>query len=95
MQAIETEYKGPTNTRGSRIIAKAECGRLTVPWDYALSVDENHCAAVKAFVLKWGWWGAWSVGHLSNGKGLVAVCSKRYGFTSERKTPRVTVRVTP
>ncbi len=47
MQAIETEYKGPTNTRGSRIIAKAECGRLTVTDDVT---DDVKAAADAALV---------------------------------------------
>ena len=76
MQAIETEYKGPTDTRGSRIIARAQAGRISVPWDYALSSEENHDAAMCAFVEKWGWHGSWVRGARADGKGNVYVCAK-------------------
>ncbi len=77
MQAIETEYKGPTNTRGARIIARAQAGLMNVPWNYALSVEENHDAAMRAFVVKWGWHGSWVRGASASDKGNVYVCVKR------------------
>jgi|SRR5882757_684953 len=45
MQAIETKYIGPTNTKGSRIKATAWAGSVTVPYDHSLSLDSNHRAA--------------------------------------------------
>lgn len=30
MQAIETRYHGPTNTRGARVSARCEAGRITL-----------------------------------------------------------------
>lgn len=77
MQAIETEYRGPTETRGSRIIVRAEVGRMSVPWDYALNVEANHDAAARAFIAKWGWHGTWIRGGSANGKGCVYVCARR------------------
>ena len=50
MQAIWTQYKGPTDTRGSRIIATSYAGRTSVSYDDALSADENHRAAAAAHV---------------------------------------------
>lgn len=50
MQAIITKYLGPTNSRGSRIVAKCWAGKVTVPWDYRLEVRENHEAAAKALI---------------------------------------------
>jgi len=103
MQAIETEYRWPTNTRGSRIIARAQAGRISVPYDHARSFDENHDAAMRAFVEKWGWFGTWIRGARADGKGNVYVCAKhetRVGY----RTPHpqavdplglVLVRVTP
>jgi hypothetical protein len=45
MQAIITKYHPATNTRGSRISATAEAGRVYIGYDCALSSDENHRAA--------------------------------------------------
>jgi hypothetical protein len=59
MQAIETEYRGPTNTRGSRIIARAQAGRISVPYDHALSVQENHDRAASELARQRGWAGVW------------------------------------
>ncbi len=44
MQAIITKYLCPTNTRGARV--KAECAALTVTlsYDHALNMEENHIA---------------------------------------------------
>ncbi len=60
-----TKYFGPTDHRGSRIIARAgaESGpSLTVPWDHALNVDDNHTAAARALAAKLEWHGAWACG---------------------------------
>lgn len=65
-QAIVTKYCGPTDTRGSRIIAKAEAGRMVVAWDYDLNEYANHAAAAKAFADKWGWKGEWVGGCTSD-----------------------------
>lgn len=54
-QAIVTKYLGPTNFRGARIRVKAQAGSITVPWDHALDVAENHEIAARAFAEKWGW----------------------------------------
>ncbi|MFZ9793821.1 MAG: hypothetical protein ACO3F3_15940 [Gemmataceae bacterium] len=58
-KAIRTEYKGPTNTQGSRIVAK--CGAegkkmsMTIPYDHALSSSENHANAARKFAEKLSW----------------------------------------
>lgn len=57
--AIDTEYKGPTDHRGARIIARCDAGRATVPWNYALNVDENHRAAARVLADRLGWAGTW------------------------------------
>lgn len=54
MQAIETRYCGPTETKGSRIRASCEGGSLYVSYDNALDPEENHYAAVKKLCAKLG-----------------------------------------
>lgn len=55
MQAITTKYIGPTNTRGSRVKARCEAGSITVHWDHALDVEDNHTVAAKTLRTKLGW----------------------------------------
>jgi hypothetical protein len=58
MTAIKTSYHGPTNTRGSRIIADAGMKRrVSVSYDHRLNSDGNHMAAAKALCEKMGWGG--------------------------------------
>lgn len=76
LQAITTTFRGPTNHRGARIIAKAQAGRLTLPWDHDLDVQENHERAAKAFVEKFGWFGVWATGANYDGS-RVHVCVSR------------------
>lgn len=83
-QAIETRYFGPTNFRGSRVKATAQAGSVTLSWDDALSVDENHVAAARALASKYGWSGRYAGGALVNGRGYVFVTDDGDGF----KLPR-------
>lgn len=55
MQAITTRYHGPTNTRGSRVSARCQAGRVTLNWDDALNQDQNHDRAALALARKLGW----------------------------------------
>ncbi|NBW17994.1 MAG: hypothetical protein EBR82_59480 [Caulobacteraceae bacterium] len=50
--AIITTYRGPTDTRGSRIVVTGgyRPTRMTVPYDQSLSATENHRAAAAAFI---------------------------------------------
>lgn len=50
--SIRTKFHGPTNHRGSRIIASDDDGRgrVTVSYDHALNADENHAAAAQAWL---------------------------------------------
>lgn len=50
MQAIRTVFKGPTDTRGARILATSRYGRTVAPYQYELSAGENHAAAAAAHV---------------------------------------------
>jgi hypothetical protein len=62
-QAIVTKYFGPSNSRGSRIKAKAAAGSVTVPYDHGLNADENHDVAAIKLAEKYHW--------LDNGSELV------------------------
>ena len=52
MQAIQTKFIGPTNTKGSRIKAACWLTSITVEWDYALSSEANHEETIVALVEK-------------------------------------------
>lgn len=58
-QAIITRYHGPTNTRGSRISATAQAGRIYLAHDYSLGIEENHAKAAEAYARKSQWSGEW------------------------------------
>ena len=47
MQAIRTQYKGPTYTTGSRIVATSHKGRTVFPYDHELSLEDNHVRAAE------------------------------------------------
>lgn len=46
---VRTTYKGPTDHRGSRVVAANVNSktRVIVPWDHALGALENHEAAAR------------------------------------------------
>ena len=59
---IVTRYLGPTNHRGSRVVAthrrdssRSSCNpwRKALPWDHALSSEANHQAAAQALLDSW------------------------------------------
>ncbi len=54
---ITTRYSGPTNTRGSRITATGHSRQLTVHYNYALGVVDNHGAAARALATVLGYTG--------------------------------------
>jgi len=67
MKAITTKYSGPTNTRGSRVIASDLDGnRVSVHYASELNSDENHDAAAVALCRKLGWTGELVRGSLAN-----------------------------
>jgi len=56
MKAIMTKYLGPTNTRGSRIVASDGDGnRVTIPYPYALSGEAVYRKAARALCDRMGW----------------------------------------
>ncbi len=67
-QSIVTKYHGPTNTRGSKVIATSASGhRLQLEWDDALNSDANHQAAAMALAVKLDWSGTWAAGSTNDG----------------------------
>ena len=55
-QSIETRYVGPTNHRGSRIIATTPGGhKVTHAWNYEFNIEANHYAAAEALRAKLDW----------------------------------------
>lgn len=58
MQTITTTYHGPTNTRGSRITARCDAGRITIDCDGSVSNETNHDRAAYALLAKLGWIGS-------------------------------------
>lgn len=79
-QAIVTKYLGPTDSRGSRVKAKSYAGSVTIPWDDAKGVDENHQAAAIALARKLGWIGRLYVGGMPDNSGNVYVWADESGF---------------
>jgi hypothetical protein len=69
-QAIVTTYICPTNTKGSRIQAKAYGGTRYYHWQVELNIDENHAFAAKKFVEEKGWdkFGGYAQGTLADGR---------------------------
>ena len=60
MDAIGTHYFGATNYRSSRIKASTlgnHKASVTVDYDHALSIIDNHRAAARALLEKVGWVG--------------------------------------
>lgn len=50
MQTITTQYAGPTNTKGSRVMVKSWLKNKAVSWDHALNTEDNHKAAAQELV---------------------------------------------
>lgn len=56
MKAIQIKYIGPTNTRGTRVKAFADCGLSVIePRDYALNYDEQARDVANKLIAKMNW----------------------------------------
>lgn len=55
MQAIQTRFICPTNTKGTRIKAWCAAGSITIPYPYDLSGQACHRRAAEALASKLGW----------------------------------------
>ena len=95
MNAIEMQYKGPTENKGSRVVTTSQAKRLTVAWNHAEGIEGNMKAAALAHARLMGWAGLWVIGGGTRPGSYVAVCAKAYGFTSGRKERTYRAQVTP
>jgi len=65
MKTIKTKYLGPSNTKGSRIVADDGDGnRMIRHYRSELNSDKNHAVAAKALCEKMGWGGTLQGGDL-------------------------------
>lgn len=88
MQAINTYFIAPTNSRGPRIKAKAQAGTVTLDWDEGLDDAENHKRGCVMLVEKYGWhYGTWIMGWLPDGSG-VWVCLDDKGLSPSFKSTK-------
>lgn len=88
MTAIQTRYIGPTNFRGSRVVAETMDGaehirRMYCDWEDGLNAEQNHHAAAIKLIQKLGWnrragttYGDWFAG--ATDRGYVFVCALDY-----------------
>ena len=67
MQAIRTRYVAPTSYKGAKIAATCAAGSKSIPWNDALSNEENHNAARKALCAKLEWSGEMVSGTFTDG----------------------------
>lgn len=72
-QAIATRFLGPTNTKPSRIKAKAWGGSIIIPYPYDLGLEAAHRVAAEALMKKMGWTGTYAQGGGASGEGYVFV----------------------
>lgn len=67
MKAIKTKYFGPSNVRGSRVIASDDDGnRIILSWADNLNGDENHRHAAMMLCKKMNWTGRLCMGKLKD-----------------------------
>jgi hypothetical protein len=67
MRGIKTQYKGPTEHSGSRIVASFDGSFLVHPYDHGLNPEENHKAAALKFAKQSKWLGRILSGWLKPG----------------------------
>lgn len=76
MGTIITKYHGPTNHRGSQIIATAKrhCGnysKISVSWDSSLNILDNHTEAAMKLARQIEWFDQWIASDTNDGNGYV------------------------
>jgi hypothetical protein len=81
MQAIETKYIGPTDTKGGRISARCEARRIVRDVDHSLGIEERHTAVARELINLLGWHGHWICGAVpSNPNGYIFACGQRHDY---------------
>ena len=85
-QAIVTKYLGPTNTKGSRIVASCQAKRLVFNhWNFAEGHEVNHELAARALAVDMDWAGHWFGGWLPDGSAVWVNEGALPGFRIEAK----------
>lgn len=84
MKAITTEFFGPTNTRGSRIVARdSDNNRVSIGYPHELSGSNAHAMAAIALCSKMNWHGTLVCG--ATKKGYVFVWSQGPNYSTKPK----------
>ena len=74
MKAIRVHYQGPTDYKGSRIIADDGDGnKVTIPYDHSLNLDELYQKAAYALRDKMQWKGEMIGGGYKNDEYFVFI----------------------
>jgi len=68
-QAIETKYLGPTDTKGARVVARCDGGRLVVSWKCEHNPTVNHAMAAMALAERLGWVSSRIPAHIGGTRG--------------------------
>lgn len=89
-QAITTTFHGPTDTKGSRVTARAAAGSCTVECEDSYSIEDNHAAAARKLAERFNWAGRFFIGSIHRG-GYVFVLADEpdtLAFTLTRRPER-------
>jgi hypothetical protein len=70
---IETKYLGATNHRGSRIVARRNHRRVTIPYNPGMTPLANHSAAAMILANEMTTKGRWIAADKHDGDGMVFV----------------------
>lgn len=85
MIAIETKYLGATNTRGSRIMAKANGNKITIPYPH--EAKNPYAVAAIKLCQKLGWKGSLIEGGIDSGSVFVFADSDQYSIEGDQCSP--------
>lgn len=66
-QVITTKFLAPTETKSDRVKVSCEAGSKTFPWDYSISMEDNHIEAAIAMARFLNWETSFVVGSLGSG----------------------------
>lgn len=89
MQAIETKYIGPTDTKGARIMARCDAKRIVRSVDHSLNIEDRHGHVASELIHILGWHGHWVCGAVpSNSMGYVFVCTQRHDYDHKDENGR-------
>ena len=85
MQYISTKFLSATNTKGSRIKAKASSASesITIAYDYSLDCEQAHAKAAMKLANKLDWKGEYSAGGNDTGYVFTFIGSSNLYSTEE------------